>query len=255
MPTASHSYFESLQANPNLAVAYSLRDQGQLDQYVHGPRPSRDITYDPAHDGYRLAQDAAKVVVGRNASTIQQVRLPVNSGAGRTLITWDAWWGSEFRTDRGAMATQKTFQIASPRSNAELYLEIRALFARATPPNICSIDMRAYGPLGPNVSDGEPVSPQLATFQVVPNTWTRFWVQVDIKPDAFDLVSLWVADEARQPVQLLDGREIDSAGSLTDFWLEYNSSQTRSGGPLVGYVRNVAVLRNVTDTASLLQRP
>jgi hypothetical protein len=232
-----------------------LRDQAQLDQYVEGPRPSRDITYDPANDRYPLAQDAAKVVVGRNASTIRQVRLPINSGPGKTLITWDAWWGSEFRTDRGGMATQKTFQIASPTSNAGLYLEIRTRFSQASPPNICMIDMRAYGQLGPNVSDGDPVSPQLASFQVMPNTWTRFWVEVDIRSDGHDLVSLWVADTSHPAVQLLDGREIDSAGSLTDFWLEYNSSQTRAGGPLVGYVRNVAVLRNVTNTSSLLQRP
>jgi hypothetical protein len=255
MPTASHSYFESLQANPNLAVAYSLRDQGQLDQYVHGPRPSRDITYDPAHDGYRLAQDAAKIVVGRNASTIQQVRLPVNSGAAKTLITWDAWWGAEFRTDRGGMATQKTFQIASALDNSERFLEIRTRFSLAAPPAICTIDMRTYGPIGSNVTDDDPVSPQLAQFQVAPNTWTRFWVEIEISPDAFDRVSFWVADTVRQPVQLLDRREIDSAGALTDFWLEYNGSAARSGGPLVGYVRNLAVLRNVTTTASLLQQP
>jgi hypothetical protein len=255
MPTESHSYFQSLLAHPNLAFAYSLREQAQLDQYVVGPRPSRDITYDPARDNYPFAQDAAKVVVARNASTIQQVRLPISSGPGRTLITWDAWWGTEFRTDRGGMATQKTFQIASPQNNAELYVEIRTRFSQASPPGICAIDMRAYGPLGPNVTDAEPVSPQLATFQVMPNTWTRFWVEVDIRPDAFDRVSLWVADTTRPPIQLLDSLEIDSAGSLTDFWLEYNSSQARSGGPLVSYVRNLAVLRNVTSTASLLQRP
>lgn len=255
VPVGAHGYFESLAARPDRAYAYSLRDQAELDQHVHGPFPSSAITYDPANDSYRLAQDAAKVLIGPNESTIEQVRLPIDSGAGKALVTWDAWWGQEFRTDRGGMSTQKTFQIGSPRDNSQRYLEIRTRFTLATGSNICATDMRAYAKLGPNVTDDAPVSPQRGEFQIAPNTWTRFWVEVDIIEEGFDRVSMWVADERRDAVQLLDRRELESAGSLTNFWFEYNGSEARTGGPLVGYVRNLVVLRNVSNPSALFQRP
>jgi hypothetical protein len=68
-------------------------------------------------------------------------------------------------------------------------------------------------------------------------------------------VSLWVADETRNAVQLYNRVEMRSAGQLTTFWLEYNSSQSRIGGPLVAYVRNIVGLRNVANPTTLFLRP
>jgi hypothetical protein len=254
----SHGYFQTLSARPELTAAYSLRDQAQLDQYADGRPPSSSITFDPENDHYPRAQDAAKVVVGANMATIKQVRLPIGTGAGTTLITWDAWWGPEFRSDRGGMLTQKTFQIASHLDNSERWLEIRNNFNQASGSNIAAIDMRNYAhAVGPSTFNGPNggTGPQRAQFQIAPATWTRYWVLVEILPDAIDRVSLRVADENRGPVVLLDRVEIESAGTLTNLWLEYNSSSDRMGGPLVGYLRNVVILHDVASPATLYQRP
>jgi len=254
----SHAYFETLSSLPEVKASYSLRDQAQLDQYADGRPPSSSITFDPDNDHYPRAQDAAKVFVAPNSTTIKQVRLPIDTGTGTTLITWDAWWGPEFRTDRGSMLTQKTFQIASHLDNSERWLEIRNNFSQARGSNISTIDMRNYAhQVGPNTFTGPngATAPQRSQFEVAPATWTRYWVLVEILPDAIDRVSLRVADETRGPVVLLDRVEIESAGTMTNFWLEYNSSSDRVGGPLVGYVRNVVVLQNVANPATLYQRP
>jgi hypothetical protein len=153
------------------------------------------------------------------------------------------------------MSTQKTFQIASPLDNSERFLELRARFSQAVAANICAIDVRAYAQVGSNVTNDAPVSPQRTEFQVAPETWTRFWVEVEIVETGFDRVSLWIADEKRNAVQVLDRRELESAGSLTNFWFEYNGSESRTGGPLVAYVRNLVVLRDVASPETLLQRP
>ena len=66
---------------------------------------------------------------------------------------------------------------------------------------------------------------------------------------------LALRDLGTEFVRRFNRLEIESAGTLTNFWIEFNSSQRRAGGPLVAYVRNVAVLREVSDPAGVLQRP
>jgi hypothetical protein len=120
--------------------------------------------------------------------------------------------------------------------------------------------MRNYasvGGLGPSTYNGTEGAtwPQLADFVIGPETWTRYWVEVEVIPGAFDRVSLWIADERRGPVQLLNRLEIESAGTLTNLWMEFNSSANRTGGPLVAYLRNVVMFSNLADPTTILQRP
>lgn len=255
VPPGSHGYFAALSALPEMVHAYSLRDQGQLDQFSQGQGASRDVTYNPAGDTYPMAQDAAKVVLPPADSTIQQVRLPIETGPGKTLITWDAWWGEEFRTGRGGLGNHKTFQVGGDKYARDRYLEVRVRFARNSDRYIGAVNMRSYAVPGPNVTDREPIEPQIGQFDVLQNTWTRFWVEVDVHPGDYDLFSMWVADPTRGPVQLFNRLQFESAEGLTNFWIEYNGSGRRTGGPLTGYVRNVVVLHGLENVASILQRP
>jgi hypothetical protein len=324
----SHAYFEALAARPDCMAAFSLRDAAQLDQYTHSKRKPHYVTYDPANDPDPRRQDAAKIAVpAGKVSLPNQVRLPIGTSDGTTtLVTWDAWFGSEFRFDNTGIGTYKTFQFASPADR--IWFEVRTKFkqdearnrrraskvprakraragsseqaapnpgaAAATPPpptkdaaprakgrarrdsgpvaaaappasgdrvDIGVVDARGYGAggttLGPNVLRGAPLAPQAGSFTIRAETWTRYWVLIEQRANDWDLMSLWVADEDHDPVQLIDRLQFNVKKSVDSFWLEYNtSSHPREGlGQRVGYVRNVVMLRNAKDVASLLQRP
>ena len=110
-----------------------------------------------------------------------------------------------------------------------------------------------------------------AEFAVAPERWTRFWAFSDPHPDGeWHRFSLWVADEARAAVMVCDGLQIQPRtrnplgismdGSWDILRLEYNTSTSggpEGRGPLVGYVRNVVMLRGVSAAAvtGLLARP
>jgi hypothetical protein len=254
-----HAYFARLSTSADRLYAYSLRDQGELDRFVNGAPPSRYVTYDPNGDDYPRRQHAAKIVIPEGRPSLpRQVRLPIAVNQGRVLITWDAWWGSEFQTERGRMANHKTFQIGGTIYPSGRYLEIRNRFAMARASAVSQVDVRSYAPMGPNSTGRRtPIGPQLRTFEIAAERWTRFWALLEINPDEeWDRFSLWIADEDRDATQLLDSLEVKNAGGLSEFWIEYNSSGQRpSGGPMIAYVRNLVVLRVAEDLAALFQRP
>jgi hypothetical protein len=182
------------------------------------------------------------------------------------LVTWDAWWGREFETSHSGLSNYKNFQFASPA--IRIWTEIKSDFdSPARPPGaIAIIQVRSYGhlgeTLGPNVTNGDPLSPQVGFFAIAPETWTRYWVYFNPVGEWREF-SLWAADETRDPVLMVDRRQLKpnyprGAQGWESFWLEYNTSGTRipaGRGPLVGYVRNVVMLRNAPDPLPLLQRP
>lgn len=279
-----HAYFEALRARPDCMRAYSLREQQQVLQYKHSRNRPPAVTYDPAADTDPRRQDAAKIVVPEGKVSLpNQLRLPIGTTDGTsTLITWDAWFGAEFRYANTAIGNYKTFQFASPKTR--IWFEVRTRFsleeggnrrqsrsakgpaiARAAMPGdyIGMVDARAYGKkgemqLGPNVTKPAPLSPMAGSFTIRPETWTRYWVLFEQHAGDWDLVSLWVADENNDPVRLLDRRQLTVDKSVDEFWLEYNTSSNqrpKGRGPLVAYARNVAMLRNVQDVPALLKRP
>jgi hypothetical protein len=140
------------------------------------------------------------------------------------------------------------------------------------------------GPVGtillpepPGVIDRDPYQPTGAgavpfrSFATHFNRWTRYWLEVRMnvpgshftdwstsalggKPldGVWDMVTLWIADENREPVRVLyrvpaARRSIDTM--IASFRLAWDTSTNNintSGlaGPVVAYVRNVVVLRN-----------
>lgn len=254
-----HRYFQQLVVRPERLYAYSLRDQEELDRFVNGRPPSPYVTYDPANDPYAKAQDAAKITIPAYLPSLpRQVRLPIPASEGRILITWDAWWGKEFQTERAGMANHKTFMIGGTIFPSGRYLEVRSRYNLSRAVSVASIDVRSYAEVGPNTTGRKtPIGPQLREFEIAPERWTRYWALLDIDAArAWDRFTLWVADEEHDAVQLIDSLEVGNAGGLSEFWIEYNSSGERpSSIPLVGYIRNLVVLRDVNDVGTLLERP
>lgn len=290
----THTYFESLAARPDCMAAYSLRDNAELARFTHGPKAlGQRVTYDPANDSDPRRQDAAKVVVPAGEPSLRAtVRLPVGTADGTTtLVTWDAWFGSEFRFEESGIGNYKNFQFTSPK---RIWFEVKTRFSAAAPPDsrraararraskgeaadkqgtapppkpsapgtsgerpdIGVVDARAYLTVGPNVTNKGSLSSKAATFTIRAETWTRYWVLIEQRANDWDLVSMWVADENQGPAHLIDRRQLNVNGSVDEFWLQYNtSSGRRDVGERIGYARNVVMLRNVMDVPVLLQRP
>ena len=122
---ASHAYFEKLARRPDCWKAYSLRDNAQLARFSNSKRKPQRVTYNPAADTDPRRQDAAKVLLPANQVSLgNTVRLPIGTEDNTTtLVTWDAWFGSEFDVGNTGIGGYKTFQFASPADR--IWFEVR----------------------------------------------------------------------------------------------------------------------------------
>ena len=269
-----NAYFDTLSVRGDCMVAYSLRDMNQLLAFMDQANPSIkpwDVTYDPTHDPDPRRQDAAKVVVPADVVSLpNNVRLPVpDVGTDSLFVTWDSWMGSEFAYQYTGIGNYKHFQFTSPD---RIWTEVKSDFDQAVkdaPGAVAMVMVRSYaqmggGLLGPNVTDVQPLSPQVGQFPIMAEKWTRYWAFFNPVGGWYEF-SLWLADASRGPVLVLDRLQIKpnypaGATGWQSFWLEYNTSDhgLATGFPArVGYARNVVMLRGVGASAvpGLLQRP
>jgi hypothetical protein len=264
-----HDYFDMLSLRSECMVAYSLRDAQQLFDYAQSTAKPQDVTYDPLNDPDPRRQDAAKLLIPANQVSLgNNVMLPIPSvDTGSLLVTWDSWLGREFAYATTGIGNYKHFQLASPASR--IWTEVKSDFDYATkfPPAVAMIRIRYYGEIkngeaGPNVTNENPLSPQASEFAIMPEIWTRYWAYFKPAGQWFEF-SLWVADETRGPVLVIDRRQINpnygaGATGWEKFWLEYNTSAhgLDAGFPArVAYARNVVMMRSVADPTALLARP
>lgn len=221
------------------------------------------------------------VAIGTN-SLSNQVRLPFQSHDGATwFLTWDTYFTDSYLNN--GIGNFKAFQLSSGGSFASggtLWLEPNVHFNGAGVPGFdpsihvgATGQMRRYGAV-----DQEPplegVSPIPHSgnnfFKVHPNRWTRWFVRIEQRANALDVMDHWVADEVTEPVMIynqvpVNVRMSTDTGTHTihKFWIEFNTStaqlapgRTTDFRDLVAYVRNVAILRNPpADVSELLLRP
>jgi hypothetical protein len=268
-----HDYFNELSVRADCVVAYSLRDDDQVFQYTQQKYQERNVIYDPANDPDPRRQDAAKVLIpALKVSLPNQVRVPIPAvGDDSMLVTWDVWWGREFAYDKTQIGDYKAFQFASPANH--IWTEIKSDFKRAQtfPSSVATAKIRAYGEikngeLGSNVTNEHPLSPMLNEFKIMPETWTRYWAYFKPAGGGWFEFSYWMADENQMPVQVHDRLLMKPGAGATGeqfffwekFWFEYNTSAhgIDSGVPArVSYIRNVVMLRGVSDPTTVLARP
>jgi hypothetical protein len=284
LTSGSYSYYDSLISRSDCLRAYSLRQAWMLKTRQNGgysvanSRPVM-VTYDPATDTYPQRQDAAKIVIPNTGNSLtNQVRLPIPShGRNSLFVTWDVWFGKEYKYDVHNIASHKIWQFGSPKDR--IHTELRTRYSLAPAGNIAVIDGRQYPdgedlsnpPLykyavGPNITKYSTLAPRLGTFVVRPETWTRLFAyfKAPAASDGWWEYSVWAADAQAGPVLIYDRLYIKPSPDVNewkDFWLEYNTSTTleRSNRPdrptLVAYARNVVMLKGVSDVKPLLQRP
>ncbi len=151
---------------PGAGPARLLSDAGRTSRARHVLQPSRpgsarcrrpeaamrtapNATRESATTRMPIAtlaeQDAAKVLIATDGNSLRnQVRLPLKHGPDGFMLTWDAWWGEEFRFDNAGIRNYKAFQL---ESGGRIWTEIRSRFQGATryPGAVALVDVRAYG--------------------------------------------------------------------------------------------------------------
>jgi hypothetical protein len=280
----THDYYVGLASRPDCVAAYSLRDQGQIEQYRRGKSSPIGVDYYWPNDPDPRRQDAAKITIrDMKDSLATQLWLPLNHAA-RTplLVTWDEWYGKEFDFGHAGIENYKAWNLCSPGST--IWTEVRSRFGLAKHDSsvVAYTDIRQYrtaqshgpntvphgGNLGGRNYGGNAIGPIVAEFGQAPERWTRRWVL--LVPDGeWYRLSYWVADTERDAVQIYDGLQVrpglrtddDVIGSMDGAWnifrIEYNTSKTAAWegrGELTAYFRNLVVLR-ASSVQGLLQRP
>lgn len=257
-------YFESLQTMPEHWRSYSLRSQAQLEEFKASNSKPPSVNYDSAMDAARVT-----IPVGTN-SLPNQVWLPMETEDGHSYtVIWDARFGTEVRADLSGLRNWKTFQFRAAKAYGDeegIWCEVQTRIdggrdpfkTPLSPDFIGGVDVRGYRTWGPNVTFREPLEPRFASFPVRPETWTRYFWRIEQRANDWDLISLWVADENTDPVQIIDRLQGEVFGRIGHFDLEFNTSNSEilpGRGELNVHVRNVAMLRDVADITPLLQRP
>ena len=228
------------------------------------------------------------------------VRIPVGIRSGSVVITWDFWWGEEFQTRTGQLDAWKSFFLATGEDTGgrNIYWLAHDHVGNAKAA-AGEVSRHHDGPVGdsklkaaPGVIRSDPFQPTglgalpTRTFPTMMNRWTRYWLEVrmDVPGREFhewsevaldgaplagtwDMVTLWIADEQRDPVRILYRVPVPRRDPmLAHFRLAFDSSTNnlRGGGidgTLVAYARNVVVLHNASvreptvRSASRLQSP
>jgi hypothetical protein len=271
------TYFALLAARPDAIVAKEYKSQAQInaDSEVN---PNIWVTYDPTIG-------AAKVTIINDDQGDGSLQNIVRTALGRVytdgtlFAVWEAQWHAHwadpvyramYEAPGGSLTHpglhHKTFQLANDvkPGGGPLRWEIRNRFTiNVSKPNISSIDVRLYDscPGGTrSCSDEDPLSPQLAQFQIKPFTWIRFYEFVEFRRINEAYFSLWVqelpADPARPPVQLHNRvlGKMWKGGGISHFWFEYNCSCKRASTaqPLYAWFRNLVVLRNVSEPLPII---
>lgn len=260
-----HDYFDSLCSRADTWKCFSLRSPEQLAApanggYAHSNNRALVVVYD-------ATMDAAKITIPTTTNSLSnQVRLPMGTSTSQSyLITWDAWFGPEWRYDNTGIDNYKTWQFTDA-GNA-IWTEMQSRFLpmsrdRKYEPSSIGTGVymaatRHYKAAGPNVTDSAAGEPRVRNFVVEPSTWTRYWVLFE-PCGSYLCYSLWLADERQAPTLIQDRLQFHPT-AIDMFWIEYNTSHNpiSARGSLVSYNRNVAMLRGVTysQVSGLLQRP
>jgi hypothetical protein len=260
-----------------------------LDSLV-AKRPSTFFTYQFSADPYPAAQDAAKFFVpagalSSNIPIAQQLWFPIPTiSTGSIVLTWDWYWGPEFRANRGGMNFYKMFQVEM--GGHGWWTLMHGLSYASAPGEAARISdsFRTGFFADPSQTKREPwerpgpgaVTPQW-TFPIYDSRWTRYWIEikfaqppgaftefseaylggVPVRPNAYDpqgrwvMVSQWIADERRPPTRILYRVPAEYTNGIgwdayvQRFRFEMNTSQSKGFiGPWIGYGRNVVVLHN-----------
>lgn len=284
-----HAYYNALVARPDVYRSWSLRSQSTVDTV----NPVSSVwSYIWPADGYQDAQDAMKFMSAPRSSAAEQdsipssaqIKFPLAISTGSVFITWDFYYGIEFKQHYGGVATHKAYQVGDGDSTGaySIYCELRngykdaeASTAVAVYDNRC-YQMKtesthawfvpglstqpAYKPTGQGALDSQ-------TFGIKANVWTRYFMELHTQKTGdqftewnatstgtlpstttYRMFSIWLADEATDPTRVLYRVPWRLRKTfLTKFVFEFNTSSPPSsnGNPVGMTGTQIGYARNV----------
>lgn len=171
-----NGYYESLAARSDVHFTASLRSDVEINAHRNGkPHDPPDVVYDPAADGARMRMPSGA------GSIATQIRLSFPAVAsGNLLFYWEGRWEAGFVSDGDVdgLQTNKAYQLARSGPGDNRRIEARTRFALVDSPFVAAVDTRSYW-FAPAQGSDQPVQPQVGSFDIKPDTWTRFWAFVD----------------------------------------------------------------------------
>lgn len=269
----AHAYFERLSARPDVFAAYPLRSQAEIDSYKEAASTSTKrlpIVYD-------AVQDAAQITINPTVSTDAKGRyLPLKVQTGSFLLTFDFLYDKGFTfTGDGDISHHKTWRF----NPGPIWLAIRTDYRHAfnqgqfsevfftspgakyvVPGESWRVQDDPGNPKNLEPWHGEMIQPRVGVFYFTPETWTRLWIFFEGLDQPVGKLSAWAADEARDPVLLIDriGYKPVPTG-LVQFFIEYDTSSdvATKGALRHAWNRNAVVLKDIVfdDVEDLLEKP
>jgi hypothetical protein len=260
-----HAYFEALRARPDLRYAYAMRSQEELDAMRTGGDTAGTkrlpVTYDPVMDA------ALFRFIASNSSDSQQKILPITVGPGSLFLTWDFRFNDAFAYREGHLGTHKAWRIDhGDEAWISMKTDYQSAAATARRPRrglaefYVSSQSRDWLGAG-TFREGELLQPRKAEFFIEADTWTRVFFLLERIGQPESAVSVWIADETRDPVQLYDKLAYKTLpDGPNNFRHEFDSSRTAANpalnpGEMRHHARNFVVLHNVQGVQALLRRP
>jgi hypothetical protein len=254
-----HTYFDILAARSDCNTAYSLRSQPELDMLPTGAvsEKKKPILYDPV-------MDAARITIHPPTSAdSQQKSVPVKIDRGTALLTWDFRFDEKYRfLGEGHVARHKTWRL-----DPGPWIALKTDYASgankgggALAELLVNVPGAKFIPPGSS-RDGETLLPRRSQFFFNENTWVRVWLYVEGLGGEVVNLSVWAADESRDPVLLYDRNPLYSPElGMHEFLIEYDTSADAKPFPTTdmhSWNRNVVALRDIPRAAvpALLQRP
>jgi len=162
--TDDHARFDTLRALPQCLVSESLRVQSEIDA----------LTGAGVSTAYVAKQDEAELIIPPDRASLagnQQLIIPIRQTTGPLLLTWDVWYGHEWRkVEHGGSydyAFDKSYQHKEFQCGFDtdggggkgtIFFETQTMYQRGTADHVGAVGHRLYGVKAPGttIEAGEP---------------------------------------------------------------------------------------------------
>ncbi len=286
-PFAAHAYFDMLTARADCMTSFHFRSQANIDLLKsHAEGDTKiPVAYNATHDGAKYEIDPSGSLPHSGATGTPQKRVPLGiQGVTSMLLTWDLKIAESMRwkplteqrmlPDRDGVLQLETVRYLDQHKSHRLddrgaspWIGLKQNYVGAAKRGqgvaefFFSAQTQYMGP-GTTRGSSEKITPVLGEFYVNPDKWTRVWVFVEGNIGTADnavKLSVWIADENREPMQLYNRvNMITPPEGIGLFRYEFDSSlKDALNGPGQQYQRNFVVLKGLSqaEVVSLLQKP